>query len=77
VLLPPQLACYNGGLSRYVAHVDANLMPFREQGLLAWLSSRVYRQRVITVILYLNEPTWDKEHGGALRVYDRRDDLEV
>jgi len=34
-------------------------------GLLGWLRARPYQRRVVTAILYLNEPDWDVgAHGG-------------
>lgn len=36
-------------------------------GLLEWLRTRIYRQRAVTAILYLNEDTWDcKAKVGGL-----------
>lgn len=43
-------------------------------GLLEWLRASDYRNRVITIILYLNSSTWD--HGGHLRCYHRDIDNE-
>lgn len=74
-----QLACYDGGERHYKAHLDASLHSVWSVGLLAWLRQRMYRQRTITAILYLNETQWDckkevrrgegRKRGGALFMY--------
>jgi hypothetical protein len=73
VPLTNQLSCYNGGKSKYIAHRDK---PERSgfQHPLSWLLSPGMDEREITIILYLNNTTWDSNangttHNGNLKVY--------
>lgn len=67
-----QLACYDGKNTRYIAHRDC---PERNKGEwnhpLSWLLNPGMEERIVTIILYLNEPEWDSsadgiEHNGDL-----------
>ena len=53
-----QLTCYPGGGARYVRHVDA-------------LGGGGSVGRRLTCIYYAN-PSWEREHGGELRLHSRR-----
>jgi len=68
-----QLACYDGASAAYRAHRDNAIGPSSSVwylGLVGYFQSRMYRQRCVTAILYLNDEEWDtREHGGALRLY--------
>lgn len=68
-----QLACYDGGSASYRAHRDNAIGPSTSVwylGLIGYFQSRMYRQRCVTAILYLNDEEWDtSERGGALRMY--------
>jgi 2OG-Fe(II) oxygenase superfamily len=65
-----QLAMYTGdGQASYARHLDQCHATLAELGLLEWWRLRDYRQRSITVILYLNAPDRPQSHGGALRCW--------
>jgi len=55
---PPMFALYPGDGTRYVKHFDC----------LEGEVSEFSKQRICTIILYLN-PFWCEEHGGKLRLY--------
>merc|ERR1712070_705811 len=72
-----QLAWYAGdAASHYSRHLDACLDSVYEIGLLGWLRVSDYRARVLTSILYLNDPDWrpgpaagPDGDGGELRLF--------
>jgi hypothetical protein len=65
-----QLALYTGNEnSGYSRHLDQCDQSIYELGLLEWLRLSDYRSRVITTILYLNEPDRPRSAGGALRCW--------
>lgn len=62
-----QLACYDGKLSHYIPHRDApEIMEGQTRHPFTWLTPGMDEpfDRQITIILYLNEPTWDSNSGG-------------
>jgi 2OG-Fe(II) oxygenase superfamily len=63
-----QLAKYRPDGSIFVRHLDKCTTPLLEMGLLGWFRASDYRYRVVTCILYLNDPDWDS--GGHLRCYN-------
>ena len=70
-----QLAVYKGdSKAGYRRHLDRCHHTIGNMGLLEWLRASDYRNRVITVILYLNSPTWN--HGGQLRCYHKNPEQE-
>jgi 2OG-Fe(II) oxygenase superfamily len=65
-----QLAIYTGdGRASYARHLDQCHATVAELGLLEWWRLSDYRERCITVILYLNAPDRPHSHGGALRCW--------
>jgi hypothetical protein len=64
VPLQVQLARYvPGGGASYRRHLDSCNEGVRSLGLLEWLRLSDYRERKLTVILYLNSPRWgDEQH---------------
>jgi hypothetical protein len=66
-----QLACYDGQGSNYVAHRDAPSVV----GDYDWVLQPGIYDRKLTMILYLNQPTWDSKTAdgencdGNLRCY--------
>lgn len=50
------LACYDGQGASYGPHIDNADGDGREDG------------RILTIVLYLN-PSWEREHGGALAIF--------
>ena len=74
---PCQLALYPGdSKASYARHLDACTSTLAELGLLEWWRLSDYRQRVITVILYLNEPDRHESDGGVLRCWANPKDRE-
>lgn len=70
-----QLALYPGDdKSVYHRHLDRCNGTIYELGLLQWLRLSDYRERAVTVILYLNLPDRHEHEGGALRCWVGRDD---
>lgn len=73
-----QLSSYpaDGGAS-YGRHADACTDSLQELGLLEWLRLRDYRERVVSVVLYLNSPAWGAQategFGGELRCFHPAD----
>merc|ERR1711939_499892 len=59
----------------YARHFDCCMDSILEMGLLEYLRSSDYRERVVTMILYLNDPDWkprdddSKGDGGELRCF--------
>lgn len=74
-----QLAFYPGNrLASYQRHLDTCTSTLYDLGLLEWMRLSDYRQRAITVILYLNEPDRPTVAGGALRCWvDDEDSFDV
>lgn len=65
-----QLAFYPGNQhASYKRHLDTCIATIYELGLLEWWRLSDYRQRVVTVILYLNDPDRLTDDGGALRCW--------
>ena len=65
-----QLAMYSGdNISSYRRHLDTCTSTIYELGLLEFLRLSDYRQRRITIILYLNESHRPIHHGGTLRCW--------
>ncbi len=65
-----QLALYRGDdNSVYHRHLDRCNKTIYELGLLEWLRLSDYRERAVTVILYLNLPDRHEQEGGALRCW--------
>jgi hypothetical protein len=67
-----QLARYRPDGSIYVRHLDRCTSTIDEMGLLGWLRASDQRCRVVTAILYLNDPDWNG--GGELRLFNGKDD---
>lgn len=68
-----QLAVYPGNnLAGYERHVDRCTNSMYELGLLEYLRLSDFRTRVVTVILYLNDPNRSEHEGGALRYWDHK-----
>ena len=68
-----QLAFYPGNQqASYTRHLDTCIATIYELGLLEWWRLSDYRQRVVTVILYLNDPDRSTDDGGALRCWIKR-----
>jgi hypothetical protein len=70
-----QLACYDAKNARYIAHRDC---PERNEGEwshpLYWLLKPGLEERIVTIILYLNQEQWDSNadgmtHNGDLICY--------
>merc|ERR1739848_786223 len=57
------------GRSHYSRHLDSCIGSPLELGLLGWARARDYRDRAVTVILYLNEGDWPVDAAGQLRIY--------
>eukprot|EP00439_Symbiodinium_sp_Y106_P081004 s239_g19.t3 len=66
-----QLSCFRGGSAAlgYARHVDCNFQSMAELGVLGWLRASGSRSRVLTAMVYLNDPHWTGAEGGELRVY--------
>ena len=65
-----QLSMYRGdNISSYQRHLDTCISTIYDLGLLEYLRLSDYRQRRITVILYLNEAHRPIHHGGTLRCW--------
>ena len=74
---PCQLALYPGdSRASYARHLDACTSTLYELGLLEWWRLSDYRQRVTTVILYLNKPDRQESDGGMLRCWANPKDRE-
>lgn len=74
--IPPkcQLAWYPGdGEAVYHRHLDQCRGSIWELGLLEWLRLSDYRERSITVIIYLNNSDRPVSDGGALRCWVAKD----
>ena len=69
-----QLARYKPDGSIYVRHLDRCNLSINEMGLVEFLRSSDYRERVVTAILYLNKSDWDS--GGELRVFNHCEEGE-
>jgi SM-20-related protein len=64
------LAFYPGNQqASYTRHLDTCIATIYELGLLEWWRLSDYRHRVVTVILYLNDPDRSTDDGGALRCW--------
>ena len=75
VPLQCQLALYKGdGRSGYARHLDRCEATLGELGLLEYLRLSDFRNRAVTVILYLNDASRTKEDGGQLRCWLKKDD---
>ena len=57
VPLSNQLACYDGGGANYVAHRDASATI----GDYAWIMQPGIHDRELTMVLYLNQSSWDSK----------------
>lgn len=65
-----QLSMYSGdNISSYQRHLDTCTSTIYDLGLLEFLRLSDYRQRRITIILYLNESNRPIHHGGTLRCW--------
>ena len=65
-----QLSMYMGdNISSYQRHLDTCTSTMYDLGLLEYLRLSDYRQRRITIILYLNESHRPIRHGGTLRCW--------
>ena len=71
-----QLACYDGNGSNYVAHRDApeNDITGNFVHPLSWYLLGPINERTLTIVLYLNDSTWDSntdesKFSGNLRCY--------
>jgi 2OG-Fe(II) oxygenase superfamily len=65
-----QLSMYIGdNISSYRRHLDTCTSTIYDLGLLEYLRLSDYRQRRITIILYLNESQRPIQHGGTLRCW--------
>jgi hypothetical protein len=65
-----QLAIYDGNnTSYYQRHLDTCINTIYELGILEYLRLSDYRQRRLTIILYLNDENRTKHDGGALRCW--------
>ena len=85
VPLTIQLACYDGGGAKYIAHRDnpddgggAAGLGFLGHVRRVFLSQHAMTEREYTIILYINEPDWghddsEKDRGGYLRCYPNAD----
>jgi len=74
-----QLARYEKDGGFYGPHTDAiEFLPVYwiagPIALYSWLKSYAFRRRRITSIIYLNDPNWPEESGGALRAHHVNDD---
>jgi 2OG-Fe(II) oxygenase superfamily len=69
-----QLACYDGG-ARYIAHRDTpEAYSTSWNHPLRFILHPGLSARVVTIILYINEPEWDTARsGGSLRCYMNAD----
>ena len=75
VPLQCQLALYKGdGRSGYARHLDRCEATLGELGLLEYLRLSDFRDRAVTVILYLNDASRTKKDGGQLRCWLKKDD---
>jgi hypothetical protein len=65
-----QLAWYPGdGSASYKRHLDKCQKTIWDLGILEWLRLSDYRERSVTVILYLNKADRPESDGGALRCW--------
>jgi hypothetical protein len=65
-----QLSMYTGdNISSYQRHLDTCTASIYDLGLLEYLRLSDYRQRRITIILYLNDSHRPISHGGSLRCW--------
>ena len=69
-----QLSMYSGdNISSYQRHLDTCTGTIYDLGLLEYWRLSDYRERRITIILYLNESHRPVEHGGILRCWVSKD----
>ena len=79
VPLANQLACYDGGGSNYVAHRDAPAV----NGDYDWVLQPGIHDRALTMVLYLNESTWDstttdgENCDGNLRCFMHTENADI
>jgi len=71
-----QLACYDGGGAKYIAHRDSppegaseDAAEYMNRARRFLLSQHTMSDRRYTIILYINEQSWDGDKGGYLRCY--------
>ncbi|CAJ1373960.1 unnamed protein product [Effrenium voratum] len=64
-----QLSRFEPGGRGYGRHLDCNFQSAFELGISSWLRAAGSRARVLTAMVYLNDPDWAGRDGGQLRIF--------